>query len=329
MSDETELVYRTSISQREWIDFIFSPAQRMVKNITSSYIMDRRKVYIWMFYLNDVQRRLESYSLRWVRRIQVLQGFIRHIKMRKAYSNICDTCINDTDLLGDSIEDSPHISVYLNSQKIRYTVHDIISLIEMHLEQREQFSSKPRLPIDPYTNKQWTIPIIYKIVGWLRNQNIKYKSIPYSVFAWIHSGYISFFRRPNTMPYNVSYHLEGKAKYNYCKTLRYAPSIINAIEHLCDVFETAEYHSRIDWDKMSRLPQQYVLNKIKPILLYWVQPNNEWIVEDANKPDYVLQRFKHDIYMMAEAVKCILKEDNINGAPRRMYRRRIQNYILV
>lgn len=329
MSDENELVYRTSISQREWIDFIFSPAQKMVKNITSPYIMNRRKVYIWMFYLSEVQRRLETYSLRWVRRIQTLQGFIRTIRMRKAYRNISDTYINDTDLLGDPIEDLPHISVYLKSQRIRYTVNDIISLIQMHLEQREQFSPKPRLPIDPYTNKQWTIPVIYKIVGWLRNQNIKYKSIPYSVFAWIHSGYIQFFRKPNTMPYNLSFHLEGKAKYNYCKRLTYGPTIVNAIEQLCDLFETTEYHSRIDWDKMSGLPQEYVLEKIKPILLFWVQPNNEWIVSDANKPDYILQRFKHDIYMMAEAAKCILKGDNLDGSPRRIYRRRIQNYILV
>ena len=328
MTDSNELVYQTSISQSEWIDFIFTPAQKMIQSITSSYTMDRRKVYIWMFYLTDEQRTMQSYTLQWIHRVQTLQQFIRTIRIRKAYRNLNETYINDTDLLGDSIEDVPYISVYLNQQNIRYTMNDIVSLIKMHLEQNDQFSSKPRLPIDPYTNKEWSIPIIYKVVGWLRNQNIKYKTIPYSVFSWLHSGYIQFFRRPNTMPYHMSYYLEDKAKYNYTKELICVESIINSIENLCNIFGTTEYHNRIDWEKLVNLPQQYVLDKIKPILLFWLQPNNEWIISDANKPDYILQRFKHDIYMMAEAANCIKKMTDF-GPLRKIYRRRIQNYILV
>ena len=329
MSDSDDLVLQSSISQSEWIDFIFTPAQKMVKCITSRYTMDRRKVYIWMYCLSDDQRRQYAYTLRWIQRVQRLQSFVRIIKMRKTLRSVSQSYINNTDLLGDSLVDNSYIYVCLNSQKIRYTLHDVISLIQMHLEQRDQFSSKPRLPIDPYTNKQWTTAIMYKILGWIRNQNVKYKSIPYSLSAWLHSGYIQFFRKENTMPYHLSYYLEGNARYNYCKESNCVSNIVNSIQHICQQYETTEYHSQIDWDKMAYLPQDYVLKHVKPILLFWIHPNNEWITTNIHKPDYMLQRFKHDILMMAETAKCIIKNEYLDGSPRRTYRRRIQNYILV
>jgi len=72
--------------------------------------------------------------------------------------------INDCDLMGDEITpDTNVLTLRTKNGIIRYTVDDLVGLLKMYLEQREEFTATPVLPKHPYTNKEWSLGDMYAV----------------------------------------------------------------------------------------------------------------------------------------------------------------------
>jgi len=60
--------------------------------------------------------------------------------------------------MGDEITaDTNVLTLTTKNGIIRYTVDDLVGLLKMYLEKRDQFTTTPVIPKHPYTNKEWSM----------------------------------------------------------------------------------------------------------------------------------------------------------------------------
>ena len=300
------LVRRESISQSDWIDYIFSDGIKITKNLLNNSVYFRRKAYVWYISHRNSEDILDKTKLEWYKRIQLLKFFVNSIQYRKRLRNSSETYLNQQDLLGDSFDDieEPICSFQLNSNgKIRYTLTDIIGILKMNLEKRQEFESTAQNPIDPYTREKWNIGTLFYVQGWLRKQNIKPSKIPLSVFMWLSSPYVYFTIKNKTSEMTlISKYLEMKSHYDYLKDSQNKEVFIDYIFQVCKILEINT--DLIHWNRLSQIKNEQWQNICKPIIFSWSNPMNQWeYIDEFGEEDFRIikwQRILKDCFRQLE-----------------------------
>jgi hypothetical protein len=74
------MIREESISQSEWVDYVFSPGKLLSEQLLHKNIMRRRRAYLW--YLQNETNEWMECGLRWYKRIQNLKWFLWCIRMK-------------------------------------------------------------------------------------------------------------------------------------------------------------------------------------------------------------------------------------------------------
>ena len=80
----------------------------------------------------------------------------------------CDLCSN---LIANS--DSNAIEIYQDCSRYMFKISDLINICKTSLTHSDEFFSEPIIPKNPYTNMEFTHPILYKIYDVVRRSNYR------------------------------------------------------------------------------------------------------------------------------------------------------------
>lgn len=262
--------------------------------------------------LNQIERQ-------WFERTQRIKWLVWSYQYRRRLQEQrFITAGNECDLMGEPLD------VCLELQANRYSAQDLIGILQMSLEKREEFSSTPRcIPIDPYTNQPWTIPILYKIQGWLRKQSLPIQSVPLSVYMWLQTPYVSnTLFTEQTKPYFLHTYLDMKAIYNYNRdqSVTHDHNLIQ-LQTICNTVGIPL--SAVDWNHLlHRLDEDTWKQAWVTMVLQWNHPSDEWI---SSEPllDYKVIEWKDTLRNLFQVCQCWIRPTGIGRVYRRRRRLRI------
>ena len=320
------LVQQDSISQIDWIDYIFTSSQKIVRCLTTADIVGRRRGYLW--YKMKVEQQSEDLTIesialqtemQWYQNVQRIKWFIWKLRGR------CrdDTqLINDCDLMGDEITaDTNVLTLTTKNGIIRYTVDDLVGLLKMYLEKRDQFTTTPVIPKHPYTNKEWSMGDMHAVQGWLRRQTIPMSMMQMSVFIWLKTPYVvQTLFDGNSIPYLQG--IYGKFHSIYSFNLEDSDRDTQLVYFSNLVRRVGINPDDIDWTELNYLEDDVWESNIMPLVHLWQNPLSKWLVQNRQMRDHRESNWRRDIMERLKALNCLIYLDNRRTFVRRSRNRR-------
>ena len=314
------IVSSASISESNWVDYIFSSADTVGKYVTSSNIVSRRRGYIW-FLMRELNQdrtiddqRNQSTELKWYYVVQNLKWFLW--KWQKQRNTVKDEYLNDVDLMGDEFENRPIVTLQRPQGIIRYTVEDVVGLLGMYLQNRNEFSADSKIPMHPYLNQEWSTGDLYKVQGWLRKQTLKPMETPIPVLIWLQTPYvIQTLPSVNAKPYIMDDYVELNARYLYTIETRHHRDV--QVQNLRTIMTNVGIkHSCVDWNRVASLEDEEWNHIFQSLIVLWYHPLSEWMVDNVNASDVRTEHWKKNVMDRLRMAKCLYRQQ------RRIYVRR-------
>lgn len=286
MVETNQLIRQNSISQVNWTNYVFSAHYTFMKYLCMRSIPRRTRAYIW-FKMNYNETTKGDEPFIWWKRVQRLKQFLYKLIQKQRTNSFEQIQRNNAeDLLGMPIDPETCLYLYQDGVESRYSLDDIIGILQMSLEQKEEFTPKPRIPCDPYTNKEWSIPILYKVQGWLRKQKVNIANIPLSILMWIKTPYVvqNIFTS-KSQPYLLTEYLHLRTKYAFMQEITEDRDAI--LSEMQDIAETLGIRlENVDWISLSSMNFTRFKMIWESFLSYWYHPCSEWTplstVDDRN-----------------------------------------------
>lgn len=259
-----------------------------------------------------------SIEMEWFRRVQSLKWFAKCLSYRARTRQNANTLLNEEDLMGEPWdEEVSYIALQQTQGVIRYSLTDIVGMIQSSLESREEFSVVHSVPTHPYTNQPWSLGELYMVQGWLRQQNVQIRNVPLVVCVWIRTPYvIQTLSTENSSPYFMNEYQAMKAKYNYMESSTDRDSDMMELRFVARSLGIRMHH--IQWVELELLPVKVWNTIIRPFLLFWKHPLSEWIVEHERRVDVRTIQWKKDLVDRLITVGCY----SINRNRQRIFRRK-------
>ena len=311
----------------DWVDYIFTSSQKIVRCLTSADIIGRRRGYIWYKMKSETVSdalSLEQLALQtemyWYQNVQRIKWFMWKIRGRNQQtSQVINTC----DLMGEEITDDTNIlSLTTSGGIIRYTVDDLVGLLKMYLEKREEFTATPVLPKHPYTNQEWNLGELYAVQGWLRRQSIPLSQMQMSVFMWLKTPYVvQTLFDGNSYPYLIGMYGKLNAIYRY--NLENSDRD-NQLVYFIQLLRRVGIDSMdVDWDELNNLEDVVWQSQIMPLVYLWQNPLSKWVVQNRSARDSRMSNWKRDIMERLQSLNCL----TFQQVQRRIFirRRRVRN----
>ena len=190
---------------------------------------------------------------------RIYNGFARFAHLfRLKQSQLCidiDLCLNPIANI-----DPNAITIFQNNSRYRFKISDLINICNSALTNSNEFFAEPMIPKNPYTNLEFTYPILYKIYNAVRYSN-------YRMPILLHLFYLSDF------DIDV-FHNKNEAIIRY--------------EHIIDYVKNGEDSELVDW-----VPDMLASTKMsKSIRIHEKFPNN--ILAKVMRPflkDYFISHY--------------------------------------
>ena len=103
---------------------------------------------------------------------RIYNGFARfahRFRLKQSQLRIdSDLCLNPIASI-----DPNAITIFQNASRYRFKISDLINICNSALTNSDEFFSEPMIPKNPYTNLEFTYPILYKIYNAVRHSNYR------------------------------------------------------------------------------------------------------------------------------------------------------------
>ena len=103
---------------------------------------------------------------------KIYHGFVKFAHMwrvnRSPLRIECDLCLNPL-----TTTDSKSTMIYQDGSRYMFKISDLINICKTSLTHSDEFFSEPMIPKNPYTNMEFTQPILYKIYDVVRRSNYR------------------------------------------------------------------------------------------------------------------------------------------------------------
>lgn len=244
----------------------------------------------------------------------MLKWFVNCILMKKRMRENVSRILNEYDLMGEDISEySPDdiCQVQLKGGKVCYTSDDIVGILKMNLQKREAFSVASQTPIDPYTNEEWSVPVYYYIQGWMRRRKFNMREMPYVVYFWLNSPYVSSTMYAKySSPYLLHEFLTSQARYEFIRNDSTRNDMLNNVR---DMIRNVNIPSRrVDWDVLHDMDDVEWDSIWKPIIHYWYSPYCEWSVDDTSFTDERTKEWQKQIMLRLHLSNAWIHRDITN-----------------